>query len=155
MPNLSAEAVAEWLTEWDPDNAASLLSPASLMPEGAEPLLAQLGQALDAAQAQDPQRLSRLLRDTTVRERLSLLLTHLDKSRCLRLLDWLGSPPMPDHNLVAAAYLVSGQSAEDTALRRNVQALYRTALLSRIFDRDRISSLLEACQVAGRSEGTA
>ena len=73
MPNLSAEAVAEWLTTRDPRNAPSLLSPATPMPEGAEPLLAQLGQALDAAQARDPQRLSRLLRDATVRERLSLL----------------------------------------------------------------------------------
>ena len=155
MPNLSAEAVANLLTERDPDNAASLLSPASPMPEGAELLLAQLGQALDAAQAQDPQRLSRSLRDATVQERLSLLLTHLDKARCLRLLDWLGSPPMPDHNLVAAAYLVSDHYAEGAALRHNVQALYRTALLSRIFDRSRISSLLEACQVAGQAEGTA
>lgn len=155
MLNLSEEAVAKWLTERDPRNAPSLLSPATPMPEGAEPLLTQLGQVLDAAQAQDPQRLSRLLRDATVRERLSLLLTHLDKSRCLRLLDWLGSPPMPDHNLVAAAYLVSGHTAEGTALRRNVQALYRTALLSRIFDRGRISGLLEACQVTGRAEETA
>ena len=155
MLNLTAEAVADWLSKRDPRNAPNLLSPATPMPEGAEPLLAQLGQALDAAQAQDPQRLSRLLRDATVRERLSLLLTQLDKSRCLRLLDWLGSPPMPDHNLVAAAYLAGSHTAEGTALRRNVQALYRTALLSRIFDRGRISSLLEACQVAGQAEGTA
>ena len=155
MPNLSAEAVAEWLTERDPRNAPNLLSPAISMPEGAEPLMAQLGRALDAAQAQDPQRLSRSLRDSTVLERLSLLLTHLDKPRCLRLLDWLGSSPMPEYNLVAAAYLVSGHSAEGTALRHNVQALYRTTLLNRIFDRNRISSLLEACQVAGQAEGTA
>ena len=155
MPNLSAKAVAEWLTERDPHTAASLLSPASSIPKDAEPLLVQLGQALDAAQAQDPQRLSHTLRDATVQERLSLLLTHLDKASCLRLLDWLGSPPMPDHNLVAAAYLVSSHSAEGMALRHNVQTLCRTALLTRIFDRSRISSLLEACQVAGRAEGTA
>ena len=155
MLNLTAEAVADWLSKRDPRNASNLLSPASPMPKGAEPLLAQLGQALDAAQARNPQRLSRLLRDATMRERLNLLLTHLDKPRCLRLLEWLGSPPMPDHNLVAAAYLVSSHSAEGMALRHNVQTLCRTALLTRIFDRSRISSLLEACQVAGRAEGTA
>ncbi len=155
MPNLNAEAVAEWLTKRDPNNAATLLAPAASMPEGAEPLLVQLGQALDAAQARDPQRLSRLLRDAPVRERLGVLLTHIDKPRCLRLLDWLGSPPMPEHNLVAAAYLTGGPSAEGTALRRNVQALYRNALLSRIFDRERIAGLLAACQVAGQAEGTA
>ena len=155
MPNLSAEAVAEWLTKQDPNNAATLLAPAVCVPEGAEPLLIQLGQALDAAQARNPQRLSRLLRDAPVREHLGVLLTHLDKPRCLRLLDWLGSPPMPDHNLVAAAYLTGNASTEDTALRRNVQALYRNALMSRIFDRERIASLLIACQVAGQPEGTA
>ncbi len=155
MPNLSAEAVAEWLTKRDPNNAASLPSPAGSMPEGAEPLLVQLGQALDAAQARDPQRLSRLLRDAKIRERLGVLLTQLDRPRCLRLLDWLGSPPMPDHSLVAAAYLAGGPTTEGAALRRNVQALYRNAMLSRIFDRERIAGLLAACQVAGQAEGTA
>ncbi len=155
MPNLSAKVVADWLATRDPNNEAALLSPAAFMPEGAEPLLVQLGQALDAAQARDPQRLSRLLRDAAVRERLGVLLTHLDKPRCLRLLDWLGAPPMRDHNLVAAAYLTCDPSAEGTALRLNVQALYRNALLSRIFDRGRIANLLTACQVAGQAEGTA
>ncbi len=155
MPNLSAEVAADWLTKRDPSNAAALLAPAASMPEGAEPLLVQLGQALDAAQARDPQRLSRLLRDAPVRERLGVLLTHIDRPRCLRLLDWLGSPPMPEHNLVAAAYLTDDPSEEGAVLRRNVQALHRNALLSRIFDRDRIASLLAACQVAGQAEGTA
>lgn len=155
MPNLNAEAVAEWLTKRDPNNAATLLSPAASMPEGAEPLLVQLGQALDAAQARDPQRLSRLLQDAPVRERLGVLLTHIDKPRCLRLLDWLGSPPMPEHNLVAAAYLTDDPSGEGAVLRRNIQALHRNALLGRIFDRERIASLLTACQVAGQAEGTA
>ena len=151
MPNLSAKAVADWLTKRDPNNAATLLAPDAPMPEGAEPLLVQLGHALDAAQARDPKRLSRLLRDAPVRERLGVLLTHLDKPRCLRLLDWLGSPPMPEHNLVAAAYLADDPSGEDAVLRRNVHALYRNALLGRIFDRERIASLLAACQVAGRA----
>ena len=155
MPNLNAEAVADWLTRRDPSNAAALVSPATSMPEGAEPLLVQLGQALDAAQARDPQRLSRLLRDAPVRERLGLLLTLLDKPRCLRLLDWLGSPPMPEHNMGAAAYLTDGPSEEGAVLRRNVQALYRNALLSRIFDRERIASLRAACQGAGQAEKAA
>ncbi len=155
MPNLNAEAVAEWLTKRDPNNAATLLAPAASMPEGAEPLLVQLGQALDAAQARDPQRLSRLLRDAPVRERLGVLLTHIDKPRCLRLLDWLGSPPMPEHNLVAAAYLTDDPSGEGAVLCRNIQALHRNALLGRIFDRERIASLLAACQLAGQAEGTA
>jgi hypothetical protein len=155
MPNLNAEVVADWLTKRDPNNAAALLFPAAPMPEGAEPLLVQLGQALDAAQARDLQRLSRLLRDAPLRERLGVLLTHLDKPRCLRLLDWLGSPPMPEHNLVAAAYLADDPSGEGALLRRNVQMLYRDALLSRIFGRERISSLLAACQVAGQAEKAA
>ncbi len=155
MPNLNAEAVAEWLTKRDPNNAATLLAPVASMPEGTEPLLVQLGQALDAAQARDPQRLSRLLRNAPVRERLGVLLTHIDKPRCLRLLDWLGSPPMPEHNLVAAAYLTDDASEEGAVLRRNVQALHRNALLRRIFDRERIASLLTACQVAGQAEKVA
>ncbi len=151
MPNLDVEAVAEWLAERDPDAATTWLSPPRSLPENVAPLLRQFGAALDAAQEREPEVLSRQLRDKPLCEKLRTLLAHLDRPTRMRLLTWLGEPPMPERDLVVRACLAREKTAEGSVLRQELQLVCRQSLMSRIFDRDRLSQLLDACREAGQA----
>ena len=151
MPNLDAEAVAEWLTERDPDAATAWLSPTRSLPKDMAFLLRQLGAALDAAQAREPEVLSRQLQEKPLLERLRTLLTYLDRPTRMRLLTWLGEPPMPERDLVVRAYLVGKGVVGGSVLRQEMQHVCRQGLLSRIFERDRLTQLLDASKEAGQA----
>ena len=155
MPNLDAEAVAEWLTERDPDAATAWLPPATSLREDTASLLRQLGGALDAAQAREPQALSRQLQEKPQSKRLRTLLAHLDRPTRMRLLAWLGEPPMPERDLVVRACLAGEAPADASPLRQEIQHICRQASLRRIFDRGRVTQLLNACKEAGQAEEVA
>lgn len=150
MPNLDAEAVADWLTERDPD-AATVWHPPVPLPEGTASLLRQLGLALDVAQSRDPEALSQQLRGKPLREQLPTLLAHIDQSTRMRLLAWLGEPPMPRPDLVIRACLGDDNTPAGDLLRREMRQICCTALLSRMFDHGRVIQLLDACRQAGLS----
>jgi len=151
MPNLDAEAVAEWLTERDPDAATAWLPPATSLREDTASLLRQLGGAFDAAQAREPEALSRQLREKPQSERLCTMLVHIDWPTRMRLLTWLGEPPMPERDLVVRACLADDGLPGGSVLRQEMQHICRQTLLSRIFDRNRITQLLDACKEAGQA----
>lgn len=151
MLNLDAEAVAEWLTERDPDAATAWLPPATSLREDTASLLRQLGNALDAAQAREPQALSRQLQEKPQSEKLRTLLAHIDRPTRMRLLTWLGEPPMPERDLVVRACLAGEGPADGSPLRQEIQHICRQTLLRRIFDRGRIVHLFEACKEAGQA----
>ncbi len=147
MPNLDAEAVAEWLTERDPEAAAAWHPPVPL-PESTTSLLRQLGLALDLAQSRDPNALGQQLRGKPLREQMPTLLPHVDRSTRMRLLAWLGEPPMPRSDLVIRACLGDDGAPADSVLRREMRQICRAALLSRIFAHGRVTQLLDACRQA-------
>ena len=151
MPNLDAAAVAGWLAERDQDAATARLSPARLLPDEMASLLRQLGGALDAAQSREPEVLSRQLREKPLRERLRTLLVHLDRPTRMRVLTWLGEPPMPECDLVVRACLAGEGSVEGSVLRQEVRHICRQSLLSRIFEQDRLTHLLDACKEGGQA----
>jgi len=150
MPNLDVEAVAEWLTERDPDAATAWRPPVPL-PESTASLLRQLGLALDVAQSRDPDALGQQLRGKPLREQLPTLLAHIDRSKRMRLLAWLGEPPMPRPDLVVRACLGDDSAPAGGVLRREMRQICCTALLSRMFDHGRVIQLLDACRQAGLS----
>lgn len=151
MPNLDVEAVAEWLTERDPDAATAWHPPPVSLPESTASLLQQLGLALDVAQSRDPEGLSQQLRGKPLREQLPTLLAHIDRSTRMRLLAWVGEPPMPRPDLVIRACLGDDSAPAGGVLRREMRQICCTALLSRIFDHGRVIQLLDACRQAGLS----
>ena len=151
MPNLDAEAVAEWLTERDPDAATAWLPPATSLREDTASLLRQFGSALDAAQAREPQALSRRLQEKPQSDRLRTLLAHIDRPTRMRLLTWLSEPSMPERDLVVRACLAGDGRADGSPLHQEIQHICRQTSLGRIFDRGRITQLLEACKEAGQA----
>ena len=148
MPNLDAEAVAEWLTERDPDAAAAWHPPVPL-PESTTSLLRQFGLALDVAQSRDPNALGQQLREKPLREQMPTLLAHVDRPTRMRLLAWLGEPPMPRPDLVIRTCLGDDGAPAANVLRQEVRQVCCAALLSRIFDHGRGTQLLDACRQAG------
>lgn len=148
MPNLDAEAVAEWLTERDPEVAAAWHPPVPL-PESTTSLLRQFGLALDVAQSRDPNALGQQLREKPLREQMPTLLAHVDRPTRMRLLAWLGEPPMPRPDLVIRTCLGDDGAPAANVLRQEVRQVCCAALLSRIFDHGRATQLLDACRQAG------
>lgn len=151
MPDLDVEAVAEWLTKRDPDAAIAWHPPPVSLPENTASLLQQLGLALDVAQSRDPEGLSQQLREKPLREQLPTLLAHIDRSTRMRLLAWLGEPPMPRPDLVIRTCLGDDSAPAGGVLRREMQQICCTALLSRVFEHGRVIQLLDACRQAGLS----
>ena len=149
MPNLDTEAVAEWLTERDTDAQTAGYPPLVPLPESTISLLRQLGLALDAAQSRDPEALGRQVRGKPLREQMPKLLAHVDRSTRMRLLAWLGEPPMPRPDLVIKACLGDDATPIGTMLRHEVSQAWCIALLSRVLDHGRVTLLLDACRQAG------
>ncbi len=149
MPNLDTEAVAEWLTERDTDAITVGYPPLVPLPESTTSLLRQLGLALDVAQSRDPEALGQQLRGKPLREQMPTLLAHVDRSTRMRLLAWLGEPPMPRPDLVIKACLGDDATPVGTMLRQEIQQAWCVALLSRVLDHGRVTLLLDTCRQAG------
>ncbi len=149
MPDLDTEAVAEWLTERDTNALAAEYSPLVPLPESTTLLLRQLGLALDVAQSRGPEALGQRVRGKPLREQMPTLLAHVDRPTRMRLLAWLGEPPMPRPDLVIKACLGDDATPVGAMLRHEVSQAWCIALLSRVLDRGRVTLLLDACRQAG------
>ena len=152
MPDLSADTIAEWLREREPAIAADL---ASAMPSTDEdptvlPSVLRLGSLLDEALARSPERLKELLRHEQFQNRMRVVVAHIALGRRLRLLHWLTE--IDGLEDVVRDLLVADQSDTGAFLRADIRSLHRRALLSRIFDRERIAALLAASTQAAQSE---
>ena len=152
MPDLSADTIAAWLREREPAIAADL---ASAMPSTDEdptvlPSVLRLGSLLDEALAGSPERLKDLLRHEQFQNRMRVVVAHIALGRRLRLLHWLTE--IDGLEDVVRDLLVADQSDTGAFLRADIRSLHRRALLSRIFDRERIAALLAASTQTEQSE---
>ena len=152
MPDLSADMIAVWLREREPAIAANL---ASAMPSTDEdptvlPSVLRLGSLLDEALARSPERLKDLLRHEQFQNRMRVVVAHIALGRRLRLLHWLTE--IDGLEDVVRDLLVADQSDTGAFLRADIRSLHRRALLSRIFDGERIAALLAASTQIAQSE---
>ncbi len=152
MPDLSADTIAAWLREREPAIAADL---ASAMPSTDEdptvlPSVLRLGSLLDEALARSPERLKDLLRHEQFQNRMRVVVAHIALGRRLRLLHWLTE--IDGLEDVVRDLLVADQSDTGAFLRADIRSLHRRALLSRIFDGERIAALLAASTQTAQSE---
>ena len=152
MPDLSADTIAEWLREREPAITADL---ASAMPSTDEdptvlPSVLRLGSLLDEALARSPERLKDLLRHEQFQNRMRVVVAQVGLGRRLRLLHWLTE--IDGLEDVVRDLLVADQSDTGAFLRADIRSLHRRALLSRIFDGERIAALLAASTQTAQSE---
>ncbi len=152
MPDLSADTIAAWLREREP---AIAVDPASAMPATDEdptvlPSVLRLGSLLDEALARSPERLKDLLRHEQFHNRMRVVVAHIALGRRLRLLHWLTE--IDGLEDVVRDLLVADQSDTGAFLRADIISLHRRALLSRIFDGERIAALLAASTQIEQSE---
>ncbi|TDH62371.1 hypothetical protein E2C06_12240 [Dankookia rubra] len=153
MPDLSPNAVADWLRERDPDVATlHLLGPVDADPAVLRTML-RLGELLEQALATDAERLSVRLRHPATAVNLRAALAQSGMARRLRLLDWFGERGLPERNAVLA--LTMGAGPDGDFIRAELQALQRRALLARIYAPERLQMLLAACQPEGMTGGGA
>ena len=152
MPDLSADTIAAWLREREPAIAADL---ASAMPSTDEdptvlPSVLRLGWLLDEALARSPERLKDLLRHEQFQNCMRVVVAQMALGRRLRLLHWLTE--IDGLEDVVTDLLVADQSDTGAFLRADIRSLHRRALLSRIFDGERIAALLAASTQTAQSE---
>ena len=153
MPDLSPNAVADWLRERDPDvTTRPLLGPIDADPAVLQTML-RLGELLEEALANDAERLSARLRHPATAVNLRSALAQSGMARRLRLLDWFGDAGLPERSAVLAAAMSAGPDGD--FIRAELQALQRRALLARIYAPERIQMLLAACQPEGMAGGAA
>ena len=106
----------------------------------------RLAAVLDDAVLHDPARLSSTLRGEPVRSELRTILAQLDPARLLPILHRLATANLPNQREVLEALLAADPSGPGRALGATLQALYRQALLARIFHPDRVQALRHACR---------
>lgn len=106
----------------------------------------RLAAVLDGAVVCDPARLSSTLRWEPVRTELRTVLAQLDPARLLLPLHRLATANLPNQREVLEALLAADPSGSGQALGATLQALYRQALLARIFHPDRVQALRHACR---------
>ena len=106
----------------------------------------RLAAVLDDAVLRDPARLSSTLRGEPVRTELRTILAQLDLARLLPILHRLATTNLPNQREVLEALLAADPSGSGQALGATLQALYRQALLARIFHPDRVQALRHACR---------
>lgn len=148
MPDLSADAVANWLSETGPAIAADLCTSVPSRDEdpAVHPAMLRLGEVMDEALARAPEGLRARLRDPAVLGNARTVLAQIGAGRRLRLLSWLTA--IPDFSDFPQALLGADQSDTTRFLRAELRNLHRLALLNRMFAPERIAALLEACSAA-------
>jgi hypothetical protein len=148
MPDLSADAVAVWLSETEPAIASEIASrtPSGEEDEAVFPAMLRFGQVLDEARARAPGALRERLRDPAVLVNIRTALSQLGQGRRLRLLTWLDD--LPDSAGLFRDLLGTDESAATQFLRAELRNLHRRTLLDRMFSPERIAALLAACSAA-------
>src|SRR4051812_44751909 len=153
MPDLSPNAVADWLRERDPDVATlPMLGPIDADPAVLQ-MMVRLGHLLEQALVADAERLSARLRHPATATNLRAALAQSGMARRLRLLDWFGDAGLPERNAVLAVAMGAGPDGD--FIRAELQALHRRAVLARVYAPERIQMLLAACQPEGMAGGAA
>ena len=121
--------------------------PAPIMEDATQHIVSnRLAAVLDDVAARDPARLSSTLRGESVRTELRTILAQLDSARLLFILHRLATADLPNQREVLEALLAADPSSSGLALGATLQALYRRALLDRIFHPDRVQALRHACR---------
>lgn len=146
MPDLSADAVAVWLSKTEPAIAADLASRAPIAREEHDivlPSVLQLGQVMDNALARAPDALHERLRHPAVLINMRTALAQIGQGRRLRILTWLTD--LPDFAGLITALLGTDGSEATQFLRAEIRSLQRRKLLDRMFSAERIAALLAAC----------
>lgn len=148
MPDLSADAVAVWLSKTEPAIATDLRSraPSPEEHEAVFPAMLQLGQVMDDALARAPDALRERLGDPAVLINVRTALAQIGQGRRLRILTWLAG--LPDFAGFASALVGEDNSQATQFLRAEIRNLHRRALLDRMFSPERIAALLAACSAA-------
>ena len=153
MPDLSPNAVSDWLRERDPEVALlPLLGPVDADPDVLRTML-RLGELLERALVSDAERLSARLCHPATRINLTAALAQSGMARRLRLLAWFGDDGLPERDAVLAAAMGDGPDGE--FIRHELTALQRRAALARIYAPERIQMLLAACRSEGLVGGAA
>jgi hypothetical protein len=148
MPDLTKSTVIAWLEQREP--SVAILAGGAVRPleDDAEvrTALGKLGHALDASLNRDASVLSGQLCEPSIQTGLRDVLVQLGPARLLRVLHWLTFSGLPAGEKVVAGLLEDEPSGTGAKLRAAVQHLHRQALLARIFSKDRLRILLNACQ---------
>jgi hypothetical protein len=146
VPDLSRDAVLNWVRSDEPDKLHLTQGAATVHPE-VEAALRHLGAALDTALACDPNALSRDLLSGPAREDMRAVLGQLDTPSILRLIGWMLREGLPQGDAVLASILAADQTGTGQYLQSVLAQANRPALLARLFAPDRLAALLDACQV--------
>jgi hypothetical protein len=144
MPDLSANAVKNWLSQTDPNGLSELpdaLRRAELEPS-VETALVALGIALDDADAGDPRRLSKRLQTDPARSAFQSVLAQLGSARLLRLLDWLSEPGKSSRHSLLTALFTPGAGDASQAVQSSIQFLTRRSLIDRMTASERMDTLV-------------
>ena len=162
MPDLSNNAVREWLVGQGPDLVSYVGEIESVetwtLDDQAEVVRAamDLGWALDGALMRDPALLAERLREPAIRDLMRTVLAYMRAGRRFRTLQWLTEAEVPQAEEVWHAILAPSDSQDARAeasartLRSCLRNVGRREMLDRIFSSDRIELLLAACQPKSR-----
>ena len=147
MPDLSKTTVTMWLQERAPSIATLWGGAVRSLEDDADVrvALANLGDALDASLNRDPASLSAKLREPSFQSEFRTVLAQLGPARLLRLLHWLTFAGLPAGEKVVTGLMRAEPSGIGAMLRAAVLELHRQELLARIFSKDRLRILLNAC----------
>lgn len=146
MPDLSTHAVTAWLREHEPAIADDYPIAPIEEATSVQPLLPQLGEALDHALKRDPVALSGNLSQDPMRDSMRAVLAQMGSARRLRVLAWLAEAGLPDTHAVLGTLLEMDASGSGRALRDSLRSHYRRALLARMFVPERIEQVMAACR---------
>jgi len=150
MPDLSTEGIQRWIADYrrtptEADKRQGIRDIERLHP--VEQALTSLGHALDRARESDLSAFRTALVEPSVRDALRRIMAQLGPNRMLRLLDWLSSDETPEATEVLKNLFNSFSDINVLAMRERLQQLHRSELLNRLFDADRVGSLLSACRI--------
>jgi hypothetical protein len=146
VPDLSRDAVLNWLRSDEPDKPYLTEGAATMHPD-VEAALRRLGSALDTALARDPDALLRDLLAGPIREDMRAVLGQLDTPSILRLIGWMLREGLPQGDTVLAAILAADETGTGQFLQSVIVQANRPAPLARLFAPERLAALLDACQI--------
>ena len=154
MPDLSQAAIRDWLDTHGSaaiDTALTADAPHDEHPEVLPSVLC-FGAALDRAGDADPDATRTTLANPSHAARLATVLAHMGGGRRMRVIDWLNQAARPGSPRPLDRLLHADNGTAAAALRHWLLHLYRKDLLGRLFSRDRIDSLIAACQATRQPE---
>ena len=148
MPDLSLQAVAQWLAVRDRPFAASIESDVTPpeAPAASDQAVRSLGNVFDIARRRNPNRFTRVLASEPLTASLKAVLANLGPGRRLRLLDWFCDPEMADGDNIIRVVTQPDENGNGQTIREHLLALNKAGLLAKIFHETRCEALLAACR---------